>query len=283
MTEQESAKHLRHLVSADQMYVSPFSPAIGKLPYYQVYIVSNEDYGMTEQESRSVMSYAYLKEIFMTISDLLSQYGEKYIQALFTTWQLTALSFSGAVIIGIIITVMRVCPIKPLRIFGDFYVQIFRNIPGAALLIVLVYALPNLNIILSYNQCVLTATTMIPAAFCSEYLMSGIEAIGIGQIEAARSLGMTFGIMMRKVVIPQAVRFSVLPMTNLLIATMLTTSLASQVPLNPKDLTGLVSYINTRDVGGVTSFMISSAMYCGTAVIIGQIGSFIDKKVRIIR
>lgn len=62
MTEQESAKHLRHLVSADQMYVSPFSPAFGKLPYYQVYIVSNEDYGMTEQESRSVMSYAYLKE-----------------------------------------------------------------------------------------------------------------------------------------------------------------------------------------------------------------------------
>ncbi|MBP3805729.1 MAG: ABC transporter permease subunit [Oribacterium sp.] len=140
----------------------------------------------------------------MTISDLLSQYGEKYIQALFTTWQLTALSFAGAVVIGIIITVMRVCPIKPLRIFGDIYVQIFRNIPGASLLIVLVYALPNLNIILSYYQCVLTATTMIPAAFCSEYLMSGIDAIGLGQIEAARSLGMTFGTMMRKVVIPQA-------------------------------------------------------------------------------
>lgn len=219
----------------------------------------------------------------MTISELLSQYGEKYIQALFTTWQLTALSFAGALVIGIIITVMRVCPIKPLRIFGDLYVQIFRNIPGASLLIVLVYALPNLNITLSYYRCVLTATTMIPAAFCSEYLMSGIDAIGIGQIEAARSLGMTFGTMMRKVVIPQAVRFSVLPMTNLLIATMLTTSLASQVPLNPKDLTGLVSYINTRDVGGVTSFLISSIMYCGTAVIIGQIGSFIDKKVRIIR
>lgn len=219
----------------------------------------------------------------MTISDLLSQYGEKYILALLTTWQLTAISFIGAVIIGILITVMRVCPIKPLRIFGDFYVQIFRNIPGASLLIVLVYALPNLGVVLSYYRCVITATILIPAAFCSEYLMSGIEAIGIGQIEAARSLGMTFGIMMRKVVIPQALRFSVLPMTNLLIATMLTTALASQVPLDPKDLTGLVNYINTRDVGGVTSFFISAMMYCGTAVIIGQIGSLIDRKVRILR
>ena len=222
-------------------------------------------------------------DIIMTIGELLSQYGGKYLEALFTTWQLTFFSFTGAMLIGIIITVMRVCPIKPLRIFGDIYVQIFRNIPGASLLIFLVYALPNINVVLSYYQCVLTATVMIPAAFASEYLMSGINAIGIGQIEAARSLGMDFGLMMRKVVIPQAVRFSVLPMTNLLIATMLTTSLASQVPLNPKDLTGLVSYINTRDTGGITSFFISAMMYCGTAVVIGQIGSFIDRKVRIVR
>ena len=72
-------------------------------------------------------------------------------------------------------------------------------------------------------------------------------------------------------------------MTNLLIATMLTTAIASQVPLNPMDLTGLVSYINTHAVGGVTAFLISAALYCVTAVVIGQIGSRIDKKVRILR
>lgn len=96
----------------------------------------------------------------MTIGELLSQYGEKYIVALLTTWQLTTISFIGAVVIGILITVMRVCPIKPLRIFGDLYVKIFRNIPGASLLIVLVYALPNLGVVLSYFHCVVTATTL---------------------------------------------------------------------------------------------------------------------------
>lgn len=219
----------------------------------------------------------------MSISALISQFGDKYLLALLTTWKLTLFSFALAVVIGTVITVMRISPIKPLRLLGDFYVQIFRNIPGAALLILLVYALPYLSVVLSYYTCVLIATTLIPAAFCSEYLMSGINTISTGQIEAARSLGMTFLQMIKNVVLPQAVRSSVLPMTNLMVATMLTTALASQVPLNPTDLTGIVSYINTHAVGGVTAFLISAVMYCATAVVIGQVGNLIDRKVRILR
>ena len=219
----------------------------------------------------------------MTIQELLAQFGDKYLQALITTYQLTFISFFLATILGVIITVMRVSPIRPLQIAADFYVQIFRNIPGAALLILLVYALPYLNIVLPYFTAVLIATTLIPSSFCSEYLMSGMNTIGAGQIEAARSLGMTFMQMIRHVVMPQAIRSSVLPMTNLLVATMLTTALASQVPLNPTDLTGIVSYINTHAGGGVTAFLISAVLYCGTAVIIGQIGNQIDRKVRILR
>ena len=101
----------------------------------------------------------------MSISELLSQFGDKYLLALLTTYKLTFTSFALALIIGIVITVMRISPITPLKIVGDFFVQIFRNIPGASLLIVLVYALPYLNVVLSYYTCVLTATTLIPAGF----------------------------------------------------------------------------------------------------------------------
>lgn len=219
----------------------------------------------------------------MSVYTLLSQFGDKYFLALLTTWKLTVLSFAFAFFIGIVITIMRISPIKPLRSAGDLYVQIFRNIPGAALLIFLVYALPYLNLVLSYYVCVLTATSLIPAAFCSEYLMAGMNTISVGQIEAARSLGMTFSQMLKNVVLPQALRSSVLPLTNLLVATMLTTALASQVPLNPTDLTGIVSYINTHAVGGVTAFLISALLYCSTAIVIGQLGNLIDRKVRILR
>lgn len=219
----------------------------------------------------------------MSIGGLLAEFGDKYILALLTTWKLTALAFSAAFVIGILITVMRISPVKPLRAAGELYIQIFRNIPGASLLIVLVYALPYLNIVLSYFACVFAATALIPAAFCSEYLMAGINTIDVGQIEAARALGMNFTQMIRRIVIPQALRSSVLQMTNLLVATMLTTSLASQVPMNPTDLTGIVSHINTHAVGGVTAFLISALLYCATAVVIGQIGNLIDRKVRILR
>ena len=219
----------------------------------------------------------------MSVSQLLNQYGDRYLQALFATWRLTFFSFLGSFVIGIVITVLRVSPIKPLRLFGDFYVQVFRNIPGAALLILLVYALPYLKIMFSYDVCVITATVLIPSAFCSEHLMSGMNTIHPGQIEAARALGMTFFQLIRRVVIPQSLRSAVLPLTNLMVATMLTTSLGSQVPLRPMELTGIVSYINTRSAGGVMAFAISAVLYCATGLLIGAAGSWIDRKVGILR
>ena len=150
----------------------------------------------------------------MNLTDLLEKYGNEYVLALFTTWKLTVIAFSAAFVIGIVITVMRISPIKPLRIFGEIFVQIFRNISGAALLILLVYAFPYLNLLFSYYTCVIIATTLIPSAFCSEYLMAGINTIDIGQIEAARALGLSFFQIIKRIVIPQALRSSVLPMTN---------------------------------------------------------------------
>ena len=219
----------------------------------------------------------------MTFADLIAVYGDKYVTALFTTWQMTVISFVGCMVLGLVITILRVCPIRPARVFADFYVQIFRNIPGISLLIICVYALPKLDIMLSYYTAVIIATILIASAFASENFMSGINTIGLGQIEAARSLGLSFGQMLRRVVIPQSIRSVVLPMTNLLIAVMLTTALASQVPMNPQELTGLVSYINTRDVGGIATFMISALCYFGTSVVLSFVGNYLDKKVRILR
>ncbi len=219
----------------------------------------------------------------MSLGELLQTYGANYLTAYLTTLRLTAISFVLAMAIAVVITVMRVSPIKPLRIVGDLYVQIFRNIPGVSLLIIVAYALPYLGVVLPWETCVLAAVTILVSAFGSENFMSGINTIGVGQIEAARSVGLTFMQIMRHVVIPQALRSAVLPMTNLLIATMLTTALGSQVPLNPQELTGLVSYINTRSTGGILTFAISAVCYAGTGFVIGHFGNILDKKVRILR
>lgn len=219
----------------------------------------------------------------MGLSELLSTYGQDYLTALLTTWWMTAVTFAFVMVLSIAITVMRVSPLRPLRVVGDFYVQVFRNIPGVALLIIIVYALPNLRLVLDYTTCVIVTVILMGSAFGSENFMSGINTIGVGQIEAARSLGMTFGQIIWKIVIPQALRSVVLPMTNLLIAVMLSTSLGSQVPMSPDELTGIVSYINTRSTGGILAFLIAAIGYAGTAAVIAFIGNRLDKKVRILR
>lgn len=219
----------------------------------------------------------------MSLGELLATYGQNYLDALLSTWGMTALCFVLVMLLAVCITVLRVSPFKPLRLLGDGYVQIFRNIPGVALLIIIVYALPNLNLILPYRTCVILTVVLVASAFGSENFMSGINTIGVGQIEAARSLGLPFGKILRQIVIPQALRTTVLPMTNLLIAVLLTTSLGSQVPLAPPELTGVVSFINTRSTGGILAFAIAAAGYALTAVAIAFVGNRIDKKVRIVR
>lgn len=219
----------------------------------------------------------------MGISELLSTYGQDYLNGLLVTWGMTAASFAMVMVLAVLITVMRVSPFRPLRMVGDLYVQVFRNIPGVALLIIIVYALPSLRVVLDYRTCVVATTVLMGSAFGSENFMSGINTIGVGQIEAARSIGLSFGQILRKIVIPQALRTTVLPMTNLLIAVMLTTALGSQVPLNPRELTGVVSFVNTRATGGILAFLISALAYVGSAFVIGLVGNRIDKKVRILR
>ena len=220
----------------------------------------------------------------MGIAEILQKYGQNYAMAIFETLSMTLFCFVIAMVISIVITVMRVSPIKPLRLVGDLYVQIFRNIPGVALLVLVAYALPNIRIVMPWKTCVEVTVVLLASAFGSENFMTGINAIGVGQIEAARSIGLTFTKTMQKIVIPQALRSAVLPMTNLLIATMLTTALGSQVPLNPQELTGLVSYITTDTTGlGILPFLISAVCYAGFSFLLGLLGNHIDKKVRVLR
>lgn len=219
----------------------------------------------------------------MGLPELIVGYGPMYLTALLTTWKLTIVSFALVMVFSVLLTVMRVSPFKPLRVAGDVYVQIFRNIPGAVLLLIIVYALPHLKLLLDYEPSVVLATVLLGAAFGSENFMSGINTIGPGQIEAARALGLSFGKILRTIVIPQALRSTVLPMTNLFIAVMLTTALGSQVPMTPQELTGVVTYINTRESAGIVTFFVSGAGYITTALVAGFVGNAIDKRVRVIR
>ncbi len=217
------------------------------------------------------------------VSRLLADYGPAFGQALFLTWKLTVMSFVPGVVLGVIVAVLRLWPLLPLRFVLTAYVEIFRNIPSVALLIFIVFALPDLEVVIDYEPSVILALTLVCSAFTADYLRTGINTIAGSQIEAALSLGMRPLQIILAVILPQALRAVVQPMTSLLIALMLSTSLASQVPLPGRELTALVSKIATDSAAGMAAFAVAAAMYVATGLLIAWAGAALEKKARILR
>ena len=217
------------------------------------------------------------------LSRLLADYGLAFGQALFLTWKLTIVSFIPGVLLGMVVAVLRLFPLPPLRFVLSVYVEIFRNIPSVALLIFIVFALPDLNILIDYEPSVILTLVLVCSAFTADYLRAGINTIPGSQIEAALSLGMRPGHIIAAVVLPQALRSVVQPMTSLLIAMMLSTSLASQVPFPGRELTALVSKIANDSAVGMAAFAVAATMYVATGLLIAWAGAALDKKWRILR
>ena len=217
------------------------------------------------------------------ISRLLANYGPAFGQALLLTWKLTILSFVPGVLLGVLVTVLRLLPLPPLRWVLTGYVEVFRNIPSVALLIFIVFALPDLQVVIDYEPSVILTLALVCSAFTADYLRTGINTVAGGQAEAALSLGMRPLQVITSVVLPQAMRSVVQPMTSLLIALMLSTSLASQVPFPGRELTTLVSKIANDSAAGIPAFAVAAALYVATGLLIGWAGAMLEKKLRILR
>ena len=214
---------------------------------------------------------------------LLTEYGPAFWQALLLTWKLTAIAFMAGFAAGIVVTVARLLPLRPLRFVLTGYVEVFRNIPSVVLLTFIVFALPDLQVLIDYEPSVILTLTLVCSAFTADYLRTGINTVARGQVEAARSLGMRPVVIISSVVLPQALRSVVQPMTSLLIALMLSTSLASQVPLPGRELTALVAKIANDSAAGISAFAVAAAMYLASGLLIAWVGAMLEKKVRILR
>lgn len=214
---------------------------------------------------------------------LLADYGPAFGQALLLTWKFTAIAFVAGFMVGIVVTVARLLPLRPLRFVLTAYVEVFRNIPSVVLLTFIVFALPDLQVVIDYEPSVILTLTLVCSAFTADYLRTGINTVARGQVEAARSLGMRPVVIIASVVLPQALRSVVQPMTSLLIALMLSTSLASQVPVPSRELTALVAKVANDSAAGISAFAVAAAIYLISGLLIAWVGSIVEKKVRILR
>ncbi|MEM9209146.1 MAG: amino acid ABC transporter permease [Pseudomonadota bacterium] len=147
------------------------------------------------------------------------------------TAQLGAVSILAGLLFGLCVALIRLYAFAPLRAVAKVYIDIFRSIPLLVLLIVVYYALPFVGLRLSPFLSAVCTLTLVSAAYTAEIFRAGIDAIPKGQFEAAQALGLGFRHTMLDVVLPQAVRIVIPPLTNNSINVIKDTALASVVAM----------------------------------------------------
>jgi polar amino acid transport system permease protein len=154
------------------------------------------------------------------------------IQGAEITLALTVLAQFSGIVLGILCALGKQSRIIPLRLVVELYIWLFRGTPVFVQLIMWYTGLPQIIPALqSLNefQIALLALGLNEGAYMSEIVRAGLEAIDPGQTEAAQSLGMRYGRIMRRIVLPQAMRVIIPPTGNELISMLKTTSLASYI------------------------------------------------------
>jgi polar amino acid transport system permease protein len=132
---------------------------------------------------------------------------------------------------GLLLALLRLYGPKAVRGGAAGYIDLFRAIPLLVLLVVIYYALPFVGIRLTSFAAATAALSLVSSAYAAEIFRAGIEAVPSGQFEAARAIGLHWWPMMRLVVLPQAVRIVVPPMTGNCINVVKDTALASVVAM----------------------------------------------------
>jgi len=123
-----------------------------------------------------------------------------------TTLSLALISMAAAFVLGTILTSLRISPSLPLRTLATVYVEVVRNLPLPVLFFVIVFELPQVGIVLPFFTFAVATLAVYYAAFVSDALVSGTNAILPGQFEASRALGFSVPRMFALVVLPQGAR-----------------------------------------------------------------------------
>lgn len=141
---------------------------------------------------------------------LVFDHWDRYMEGFINTIQISIFALIGSFILGAIIAIFRIAPIKPLNWFGTAYVEVIRNIPLLIVVFFFYLGLPSLGIELDGFISGTLGLTVYTASFIAEAIRAGIQAVPTGQTEAARATGLSYIQTMIHITLPQAIKI-VLP------------------------------------------------------------------------
>ena len=174
------------------------------------------------------MQIAKLAETFFNLQ-VMQQYLPKIVEGFFLTIQLALVVVITGIACGLALALIRAARVKPVNFLVILFVDVLRALPPLVIIIIFYFALPPVGIRMTGFVATWLALSLVLTAFAEEIFWAGILAVPKGQWEAARSTGLNFVEAMRYVVLPQAVRITIPPLTNRTIAVTKGTALGAVV------------------------------------------------------
>ncbi|MGE7468576.1 ABC transporter permease [Bosea sp. NPDC003192] len=193
------------------------------------------------------------------------------------TVQLAALAILGGLLIGLLVAGMRLSGRRVLIWPAWLYVQIVRSIPLLVLMFLIYYGLTQFSsirasflwpILREPYWCAVIALVINSSGYAAEVIRGGLQSVGRNEIEAARACGMSGFLLLRRIVLPLAVRQALPAYSNEMIAMVKATSLASLVTL--MDVTGIAASIASSSYRPIGVFVAAGAIYLALTAALTQ-------------
>jgi polar amino acid transport system permease protein len=175
------------------------------------------------------------------------------------TIEITICSFILSTLVGLVLALMRVSANKALSNLAALVINVIRGLPIIVQLFYIYFVLPDLGVQLSAFQAGFIGLGIAYSAYQAENFRAGIQAIDHGQIEAAQSIGMKGGLIMRRVVLPQAFRIALPPYGNTLVMMLKDSSLASTITV--AEMTRAGQLIASSTFQNMTVFTLVALLY----------------------
>ena len=163
------------------------------------------------------------------IGILTDSFGKILLPGLTMTLPLTAISFALALIIAVAAALVQFANVRVLKQLARFYIWVIRGTPLLVQLYVVFFGLPNVGITLEPFPAAIIVFSINTGAYAAETVRAALEAVPVGQIEAGECVGMSYLQVMRRIVLPQAMRTAFPSLANSLISLMKDTSLAANI------------------------------------------------------
>lgn len=176
------------------------------------------------------MSWHRFAEVFLNTT-VMAKYLPGIVSGFFLTVGLAVLVVITGIAAGLMLAVLRSLGVRPLNWLIIFLVDLFRALPPLVIIVLIYFGLPALDLSVGAFVATWASLSLVLMSFAEEIFWAGITAVPKGQWEAARSTGLTFLRALGWVVLPQAVRLTIPPLTNRTIAITKGTALGSVIGL----------------------------------------------------